>query len=54
MQKTLLTLLLLLLSLTGWAQPKTPVQCVNPLIGSAPATTPTARRHSEAGSELKG
>ncbi len=36
------------------AQQKTPVQYVNPLIGSAPSTTPSAQRHSEAGSELKG
>ncbi|WP_375448404.1 hypothetical protein [uncultured Fibrella sp.] len=31
-----------------------PVQYVNPLIGTAPATTPSARQHSEAGSEQKG
>ncbi|WP_338875644.1 GH92 family glycosyl hydrolase [Spirosoma sp. SC4-14] len=33
---------------------KPPVAYVNPLIGSAPSQTPTARKHSEAGSELKG
>lgn len=36
------------------AQPKPPVAYVNPLIGSAPSQTPTAQKHSEAGSELKG
>lgn len=30
------------------------VQYVDPLIGTAPATTESARKHSEAGSELKG
>ncbi|MGF7216380.1 putative alpha-1,2-mannosidase [Spirosoma lacussanchae] len=33
---------------------KSPVAYVNPLIGSAPSQTPTAKKHSEAGSELKG
>lgn len=33
---------------------KTPIQYVNPLIGSAPAATESARRHSEAASELRG
>lgn len=31
-----------------------PIQYVDPLIGTAPATTESARKHSEAGSELKG
>lgn len=31
-----------------------PLQYVNPLIGTAPATTESARKHSEAGSELRG
>ncbi|MFT4032350.1 MAG: GH92 family glycosyl hydrolase [Siphonobacter sp.] len=39
---------------TAFAQQKTAVQYVNPLIGSAPSTTESARKHSEAGSELKG
>jgi hypothetical protein len=34
--------------------PKQPADYVNPLIGTAPSTTESARRHSEAGSELKG
>lgn len=46
-------LFFLLLCFTGFAQ-KAPIQYVNPLIGSAPATTQSARLHSEAGSELKG
>ncbi len=33
---------------------QSPVQFVDPLIGTAPATTESARKHSEAGSELKG
>ena len=33
---------------------QTPIQFVDPLIGTAPATTESARKHSEAGSELKG
>ncbi len=33
---------------------KLPADYVNPLIGTAPSTTESARRHSEAGSELKG
>ncbi|WP_428661155.1 GH92 family glycosyl hydrolase [Runella sp.] len=33
---------------------KSPVQYVNPYIGSAPATTESARRHSEGASELRG
>ncbi len=33
---------------------KTPLQYVNPYIGSAPAATESARRHSEASSELRG
>ncbi|WP_420152061.1 GH92 family glycosyl hydrolase [Siphonobacter sp.] len=47
-------LVLLLISLTATAQQKRPVDYVNSLIGSAPSTTESARRHSEAGSELKG
>ncbi len=49
---------LLCLTLTGFAQAPTPrkqlVAYVNPLIGSAPSQTPTAKRHAEAGSELRG
>lgn len=37
---------------SGFAQ--SPLQYVDPLIGTAPATTESANRHSEAGSELKG
>ncbi|HEX3006640.1 MAG TPA: GH92 family glycosyl hydrolase [Bacteroidales bacterium] len=33
---------------------QSPLQYVDPLIGTAPATTESARKHSEAGSELKG
>src|SRR5665648_242692 len=33
---------------------QSPIQFVDPLIGTAPATTESARKHSEAGSELKG
>lgn len=44
---------LLLVQLTAQAQ-RAPVSYVNTLIGSAPSRTPTALRHSEAGSELKG
>jgi len=33
---------------------QSPLQYVDPLIGTAPATTESAKRHSEAGSELKG
>jgi len=33
---------------------QTPVKYVNTLIGTGPATTESAKRHSEAGSELKG
>ena len=42
----------LLLPVTIFAQ--SPIQYVDPLIGTAPATTESARKHSEAGSELKG
>jgi putative alpha-1,2-mannosidase len=48
---------LLLLPVAGFGQqtaPKQPADYVNPLIGTAPSTTESARRHSEAGSELKG
>ena len=38
----------------GAVRPKTPVDYVDPLIGSAPSQTVTARKHSEAGSELRG
>jgi len=31
-----------------------PIQYVDPLVGTAPATTESARKHSEAGSELRG
>ena len=33
---------------------QTPVKYVNTLVGTGPATTESAKRHSEAGSELKG
>jgi predicted alpha-1,2-mannosidase len=38
----------------GTALAQGPVRYVNPLIGTAPSTTESARRHSEAGSELRG
>ncbi len=49
----------LLLSALAWAPTilhaqSTPISFVNTLIGTAPATTESARSHSEAGSELKG
>ena len=47
-----LILLFLLLPCAIFAQ--TPLQFVDPLIGTAPATTASALKHSEAGSELKG
>ena len=43
---------MLLFPLAVFAQ--SPLQSVDPLIGTAPATTESASRHSEAGSELKG
>ncbi len=43
----------LLLPLGSMAQ-KQPADYVNPLIGSAPSTTESAKKHSEAGSEMKG
>lgn len=46
-------LLVLLFPLASIAQ-KQPVDYVNPLIGSAPSTTESAKKHSEAGSEMKG
>lgn len=46
-------LLLGLLPLVCFSQ-KTPVDYVNPLIGSAPSSTESARRHSEGASELRG
>jgi len=36
------------------AMAQSPIQFVDPLIGTAPATTESAKKHSEAGSELKG
>ena len=48
---------LLLLPAVGFGQqaaPKQPADYVDPLIGTAPSSTESARRHSEAGSELKG
>ena len=44
--------LLLIVPLNCMAQ--TPIQYVDPLVGTAPATTESARKHSEAGSELRG
>jgi putative alpha-1,2-mannosidase len=46
-------LFILSVSTSLFAQKK-PLDYVNPLIGSAPSTTPSAQKHSEAGSELKG
>ncbi len=46
-------LLVLLLPLGSFAQKK-PMDYVNPLVGSAPSTTKSAQKHSEAGSETKG
>ncbi|MEA5140938.1 GH92 family glycosyl hydrolase [Arcicella rigui] len=43
----------LLLPFGSLAQ-KQPADYVNPLIGSAPSTTESAKKHSEAGSEMKG
>ncbi|HEV7347996.1 GH92 family glycosyl hydrolase [Telluribacter sp.] len=47
------SLLLLLTTFTSTAQ-KAPVSYVNNLIGTAPAATESARRHSEGASELRG
>ena len=45
----------IMLFITGSAlYSQTPLQYVNTLIGTAPATTESARKHSEAGSELRG
>jgi len=44
--------LLVLLPMAVMAQ--SPLHYVDPLIGTAPGTTESARKHSEAGSELKG
>jgi putative alpha-1,2-mannosidase len=44
----------LLLSFPLYSMSQTLFQYVDPLIGTAPATTESAKRHSEAGSELKG
>jgi len=49
-----LTTLVLFLSLTAFTHSQKPVSYVDPLIGTAPATTLSARRHSVAGSEEKG
>ncbi len=49
------TLLNLLLLITSVCQAQTDLtKYVNPLIGSAPSTTPSALKHSEAGTESKG
>ncbi|TFG43850.1 MAG: glycoside hydrolase family 92 protein, partial [Bacteroidia bacterium] len=45
-------LLLFIVPLNCLAQQ--PIQYVDPLVGTAPATTESARKHSEASSELKG
>ena len=50
--KHTLTIILAIISMTASSQP--PIQYVNTLIGTAPATTQSARKHSEAGSELRG
>lgn len=47
-------LVVILLSASCCFAQKTPVQYVNPYIGSAPAATESARRHSEGASELRG
>jgi predicted alpha-1,2-mannosidase len=47
-----LVLAILFVPFVTWAQ--SPVQYVDPLIGTAPADTESALKHSEAGSELKG
>ncbi len=45
----------IMLFITGSAlYSQAPLQYVNTLIGTAPATTESARKHSEAGSELRG
>lgn len=43
-----------LLLLPTLLKAQVPLQYVDPLIGTAPATTESAQKHSEAGSELKG
>lgn len=50
--KNRLTILLFLITCVIYAQ--SPLQYVNTLTGTAPAETESARKHSEAGSELKG
>lgn len=45
-------ILFFIIPLATFAQ--SPIQFVDPLIGTAPATTESAKKHSEAGSELKG
>lgn len=46
--------LLLIIFLSEFSFAQSPLKFVDPLIGTAPATTESARKHSEAGSELKG
>lgn len=50
-------LFIVLLAVNGYTQNRknlSPIQYVNPLIGTAVSNTESARRHSEGGSELKG
>ncbi|MFO7723347.1 MAG: GH92 family glycosyl hydrolase [Bacteroidales bacterium] len=50
--KHTLTIILAIIAMAATSQP--PIQYVNTLIGTAPATTESAKKHSEAGSELRG
>lgn len=54
MNKNNLRLLAGMILLPGLMNAQSLVQYVDPLIGTAPATTKSAQKHSEAGSELKG
>lgn len=52
--RSFLNFTFLLLTTPLFSTAQTLIQYVDPLIGTAPATTESAKRHSEAGSELKG
>ncbi len=54
MNKIILRLLAGIFLFPGIINAQSLVQYVDPLIGTAPATTKSAQKHSEAGSELKG
>jgi predicted alpha-1,2-mannosidase len=54
MQKWIILLFILLPCVVTAQSPTNPIDYVNPLIGTAVSTTESARKHSEAGSELKG